>query len=54
MPFKEVDINKIIQEKSEKDPEFKEAFRYASVKLDLIAEIIKTKEGKRTNTERRC
>lgn len=46
MPFKELDISKIIKEKSEKDPEFKEAFREASVELDLIAQIIKTRKAK--------
>ncbi|MDF9407036.1 MAG: Antitoxin HigA [Pelotomaculum sp. PtaB.Bin013] len=46
MPFKEIDINRIIKEKSEKDPEFKEAFREASAELDLIAQIIKTRKAK--------
>lgn len=46
MPFKEIDISKIIKEKSEKDPEFKEAFREASAELDLIAQIIKTRKAK--------
>lgn len=46
MPFKEIDINKIIKEKSEKDPEFKEAFREASAELDLIAQIIKVRKAK--------
>lgn len=46
MPFKEIDISKIIKEKSEKDLEFKEAFREASVELDVIAQIIKTRKAK--------
>ncbi|TEB17804.1 Antitoxin HigA [Pelotomaculum sp. FP] len=46
MPFKEIDISRIIKEKSEKDPEFKEAFREASAELDLIAQIIKTRKAK--------
>lgn len=46
MPFKEIDISKIIKEKSEKDPGFKEAFREASAELDLIAQIIKTRKAK--------
>jgi ribosome-binding protein aMBF1 (putative translation factor) len=46
MPFKEIDISKIIKEKSEKDPCFKEAFREASAELDVIAQIIKTRKAK--------
>jgi len=46
MPFKEIDVSRIIKEKSEKDPEFKEAFREASAELDLIAQIIKTRKAK--------
>ncbi len=46
MPFKEVDISKIIQEKSENDPEFKKAFQEASTELDLIAQIVKTRKAK--------
>ena len=46
MPFKEIDISKIIKEKSEKDPVFKEAFREASAELDVIAQIIKTRKAK--------
>lgn len=45
MPFKEIDISKIIKEKSDKDPVFKEAFREASAELDVIAQIIKTRKA---------
>lgn len=46
MPFKEINIGKIIHEKSEIDPEFKQAFREASIELDLVAQIIRTRKSK--------
>ena len=46
MPFKEIDINKIVQEKIDKDSEFKEGFHQASAELDLIAQIIRTRKAK--------
>jgi ribosome-binding protein aMBF1 (putative translation factor) len=46
MPFKEVNISKIIQEKGEKDQEFKKEFQDASAELDLIAQIVKTRKAK--------
>lgn len=46
MPFREVDISKIIKQKCESDPEFSRAYRQASAELDLIAQIIKTRKEK--------
>ncbi|MDA8334579.1 MAG: helix-turn-helix domain-containing protein [Peptococcaceae bacterium] len=46
MPFKEINIGRIIRDKSEKDPEFKQAFREASAELDLVAQIIRTRKSK--------
>lgn len=46
MPFTEINIDKIIQEKCEKDQDFKEAFQEASIELDLVTQIIKTRKAK--------
>lgn len=44
MPFKEIDISKIIQEKSQKDPDFNKAFQEVNAGLDLIAQIVKKRK----------
>ncbi|NPV72327.1 MAG: helix-turn-helix transcriptional regulator [Pelotomaculum sp.] len=46
MPFREIDITKIIKQKCNSDPEFKKAYQQASAELDLIAQIIKTRKEK--------
>lgn len=46
MPFREIDISEIIEQKCESDPEFDVAYRQAGAELDLIAQIIKTRKEK--------
>jgi len=46
MPFREIDIDKIIDEKCKGDPEFKAAYKEAYAELDLIAQIIKLRKAK--------
>lgn len=46
MPFREVDIKKIIKQKCEADPEFNRAYKQATAELDIIAQIIKTRKEK--------
>lgn len=46
MPFREIDINKIIDEKCKADTEFKDAYKEAYAELDLIAQIIKLRKAK--------
>lgn len=46
MPFQEIDISKIINEKCNNDPKFATAYKHAIAELDLIAQIIKTRKEK--------
>ena len=46
MPFHEIDINKILKEKSKGDPEFEKDFREIEAELDVVAQIIKARKQK--------
>lgn len=46
MPFQEIDVTKIINQKCNSDPKFKKAYQQASAELDLIAQIILTRKEK--------
>ena len=44
MPFQEIDIDKILKEKSKSDPEFEKDFRNIEAELDVVAQIVKARK----------
>lgn len=46
MPFKEIDVDKLIEDKIENNPELKDEFKLIEAELDVIAQIIQARKKK--------